>query len=296
MGIPFYSNINMNENEIENVKGGTNTSVGSSEITTILEADFATPKGLWEYDEGLYYVKCYYFNCYTSKANLTNKQITMFTGPCWIVIDNASSMSYSKRVSVYAGDEVFYCAYNNLGGPSANQFDFKYTNYLAKDNTSAFTPTADYHPATKKYVDDNDIVTYKACSGQQIGISQSLNSTSTKTDLTLLDCQYNSLNVQYTNNIMNYRFYIDVPEGALEQNYIYILSDIEFGEFAEGTNYFIPAFVAVNNRAGGEVNVNLSAEICRIDGCLAVKISTINMTLSTNYRIEGTGMFLYRLK
>lgn len=28
------------------------------------------------------------------------------------------------------------------------------TNVLAKDNTTAFTPTADYHPATKKYVDD----------------------------------------------------------------------------------------------------------------------------------------------
>ena len=147
MSIPFYSNLNMNENKIENAKAG------NSEIITILEADFATPKGLWEYDEGLYYVKCYYFNCYTTKANLTNKQVTMFTGPCWIVIDYASSMSYSKRVSVYAGDEVFYCAYNNLGGPSANQFDFKYTKYLAKDNTSAYTPTDDYHPATKAYVD-----------------------------------------------------------------------------------------------------------------------------------------------
>ena len=28
------------------------------------------------------------------------------------------------------------------------------TNFLKKDNTTAFTPTADYHPATKKYVDD----------------------------------------------------------------------------------------------------------------------------------------------
>ena len=26
--------------------------------------------------------------------------------------------------------------------------------YLTKDNTEAYTPTADYHPATKKYVDD----------------------------------------------------------------------------------------------------------------------------------------------
>lgn len=30
------------------------------------------------------------------------------------------------------------------------------SNYLAKDNTDAFTPTADYHPATKKYADDLD--------------------------------------------------------------------------------------------------------------------------------------------
>ena len=28
---------------------------------------------------------------------------------------------------------------------------------LKKTNTAAFTPTADYHPATKKYVDDNKI-------------------------------------------------------------------------------------------------------------------------------------------
>lgn len=29
------------------------------------------------------------------------------------------------------------------------------TNYLAKNNTTKYTPTDDYHPATKKYVDDN---------------------------------------------------------------------------------------------------------------------------------------------
>lgn len=29
------------------------------------------------------------------------------------------------------------------------------TNYLAKNNTTSFTPTANYHPATKKYVDDS---------------------------------------------------------------------------------------------------------------------------------------------
>jgi len=29
------------------------------------------------------------------------------------------------------------------------------SNYIAKNNTTAFTPTGDYNPATKKYVDDN---------------------------------------------------------------------------------------------------------------------------------------------
>lgn len=28
------------------------------------------------------------------------------------------------------------------------------SNYLSKDNTTAYTPTSDYNPATKKYVDD----------------------------------------------------------------------------------------------------------------------------------------------
>lgn len=34
------------------------------------------------------------------------------------------------------------------------------TNFLKKNNTTAYTPTANYHPATKKYVDDN-AVTFK---------------------------------------------------------------------------------------------------------------------------------------
>lgn len=32
--------------------------------------------------------------------------------------------------------------------------DVDLSNYLAKDNTTSYTPTANYHPATKKYVDD----------------------------------------------------------------------------------------------------------------------------------------------
>lgn len=38
--------------------------------------------------------------------------------------------------------------------------DYADTNFLKKDNTTAYTPTQNYHPATKKYVDDN-AVTFK---------------------------------------------------------------------------------------------------------------------------------------
>lgn len=35
--------------------------------------------------------------------------------------------------------------------------EYANTNFLKKDNTTAYTPTANYHPATKKYVDDNAV-------------------------------------------------------------------------------------------------------------------------------------------
>lgn len=38
--------------------------------------------------------------------------------------------------------------------------DYADTNFLKTNNTTPYTPTADYHPATKKYVDDN-AVTFK---------------------------------------------------------------------------------------------------------------------------------------
>lgn len=43
------------------------------------------------------------------------------------------------------------------------------TNVLQKDNNAAYVPTSDYHPATKKYVDDNvDTKQEKLVSGTNI--------------------------------------------------------------------------------------------------------------------------------
>ena len=38
---------------------------------------------------------------------------------------------------------------------TVTEVDDLFNNYISKTNTTSYTPTSDYHPATKKYVDDN---------------------------------------------------------------------------------------------------------------------------------------------
>lgn len=60
-------------------------------------------------------------------------------GDVWNVIDTGDNYAWTGTV------------WDKLGG------EVDLSNYLAKDNTTAFTPTGDYNPATKKYVDDNQL-------------------------------------------------------------------------------------------------------------------------------------------
>lgn len=56
----------------------------------------------------------------------------------------------STNVSPYKWD---YNSASGQGWQAIGKF-YADTNFLNKTNTTAYTPTADYHPATKKYVDD----------------------------------------------------------------------------------------------------------------------------------------------
>jgi len=70
---------------------------------------------------------------------------------------NASSTSFFR----YAND---ISSLSSISGTGMSQLSYnpmeevlgKLNNYISKDNTTAFTPDADYEPATKKYVDNND--------------------------------------------------------------------------------------------------------------------------------------------
>ena len=67
--------------------------------------------------------------------------------------NNPEGSTISRYINLYTegnGKDVLFNdgLYRNL----QNSIDF--SNYLGKDNTTPYTPTGDYHPATKKYVDD----------------------------------------------------------------------------------------------------------------------------------------------
>ena len=76
-----------------------------------------------------------------------------------------NTYSYTRKVTLYTtySDYVVYTRDSSSYGPSVDTGDTSYTfitshqslaDYLPKSNTTAWSPTGDYNPATKKYVDD----------------------------------------------------------------------------------------------------------------------------------------------
>lgn len=58
-------------------------------------------------------------------------------------------------VVVITGTIILYEDYTFKSATRDSKIKLGTSTLLLKDNTSAFTPTGDYHPATKKYVDDS---------------------------------------------------------------------------------------------------------------------------------------------
>jgi hypothetical protein len=112
--------------------------------------------------------------------DLTDSPSTYTGSTGRLVVSSGSALNFN--VDSAAGNAVNYIAFSrtNPGPPAypytenemwfdASTGTFKYvrdgmspiyeipnsTNVLTKTNTTSFTPSADYHPATKKYVDDN---------------------------------------------------------------------------------------------------------------------------------------------
>lgn len=89
---------------------------------------------------------------YLAKDNLTEYTPTSDYHPATkkFVESVVSSIDMSDYYNKTEVDAKFSDYYNK------NDTDIKLHNYLSKTNTTVFTPTANYHPATKKYVDDKN--------------------------------------------------------------------------------------------------------------------------------------------
>lgn len=87
---------------------------------------------------------------YLAKDNLTEYTPTSDYHPATkkfveTVVSSIDMSGYYNKTDI---DTKFSDYYNK------NSIDVKLYNYISKTNTTAFTPTENYHPATKKYVDD----------------------------------------------------------------------------------------------------------------------------------------------
>lgn len=69
----------------------------------------------------------------------------------------------SKDGTTLLYPKTLIAAVQNADGKTVDQI------VLLKDNTTAFTPTAAYQPATKKYVDDNSGVNVVLSANQPTG-------------------------------------------------------------------------------------------------------------------------------
>lgn len=68
------------------------------------------------------------------------------------------NVAYCVMRSAEVSPYIWECnSYENRGWEAIDSTAKSYadTNFLKKNNTTVYTPTADYHPATKKYVDDS---------------------------------------------------------------------------------------------------------------------------------------------
>lgn len=88
--------------------------------------------------------------------NIYNTQITIF-GMTASVLNNQIGWSYIQQIywssSVINRNEIFQAA-QTTNGKLIGADNLPY-HVLTKTNTTSYTPTSQYHPATKKYVDDS---------------------------------------------------------------------------------------------------------------------------------------------
>lgn len=124
--------IDLGEIDMPTTFEGVNNITVDSDLNPNIKIDYVTNVNYLDKNIGF---KNHYIGYYEDAANLPtgNK-------------GDIATVSSDKRIYINDGNEWI---------PSDKNSTVDLTNYLAKDNTTGYTPTDNYNPATKKYVDDS---------------------------------------------------------------------------------------------------------------------------------------------
>lgn len=136
------------------------TAIGNKTLKKIIEGGNESEVYIWDYNGDTTITQEVYDEIKNAIEN--NKSIIISDGTNVLI-------PTSYFINTGDNDDIILCAYQF--GNSAieihikNNLEIQYTSYylpistevLTKTNTTEYTPTADYHPATKKYIDDKEV-------------------------------------------------------------------------------------------------------------------------------------------
>lgn len=196
--------------------------------------------------------------------------ISLVVGASYTDEDNSQVVIQSLSLNV-----SFYLQVTVTNG-TAKALVAKYTfvdaaNVLQKNNTDAFTPTSDYQPATKKYVDDKVYVVNNSTWEEVLRNNKSINGTDVQALINKL--------------FGNYSTYLSFLQGVNENVYNGLkFTDWMYDDvngYGVGSSYTAGDLYAKHNTAEGEFNCNFTYFYKN-----ALKCCIINVNEASNHNYD----------
>lgn len=159
---------------------------------------------------------------------------------------------------------------NNIDVFATKEFVYS-SNVLTKNNTSAYTPTNDYHPATKKYVDDKVYVVNNSTWEEVLRNNKSINGTDVQALVNKLFGSYSE--------------FLSLLQGVNDNVYIGLkFTDWMYDDangYGVGSSYTASNLYAKHNTAEGEFNCNFTYFYNN-----ALKSCIINVNEASNHNLD----------
>ena len=211
----------------------------------------------------------------------TQKSIAVYTTPenNYPINENGAlifvNAHYSRSNQIYGSyltNRWFARGGGNQQGMRTDWKEFVFTgDVLTKTNTSSFTPTEPYHPATKKYVDDKVYVVNNSTWEEVLRNNKSINGTDVQALINKLFGTYST--------------YLSFLQGVNENVY----NSLKFtdwmyddaNEYSVGSSYTAGNLYAKHNTAEGEFNCNFTYFYNN-----ALKSCIINVNEAANHNLD----------